>query len=121
MIVVVTLSVACQRGSAPEETRDAGTSVAEQDSSVDASLDAPLDASVDASVARDANAASDAATCGDCMPPPSICVDDDNMRWYDSKCGDSGVCEVTSHDMRCDKTGIEPACFQGSCRIIIVR
>jgi hypothetical protein len=87
--------------------------------------------------ARDARDAKDASTEDDgaskpvvvapacdpstCPLRPSICIDDNTMRWYSGSCGDSGTCEYTAHDMTCDKAPIQPDCFQGGCRLVVLR
>lgn len=56
-----------------------------------------------------------------CPMQSSICVDDSTMRWFATSCGDAGTCEYTPYDMKCDKAPIQPDCFQGGCRLVIVR
>jgi hypothetical protein len=58
---------------------------------------------------------------GPCTPPPSVCIDDSTMRWYSGECGDSGTCEFKPHDLPCDPSPTPPACFQGGCRVIVIR
>lgn len=59
---------------------------------------------------------------GACALPPSTCIDDNWMRYYvGGSCSDAGLCEFTPVDMFCDPSGVKPDCYQGACRVVIVR
>jgi hypothetical protein len=84
----------------------------------------------DANDANDASTEEDAAKAAVVTPGcdpnacplrPSICVDDTTMRWYSGSCDDAGSCAYTPHDMTCDKAPIQPDCFQGGCRLVVLR
>jgi hypothetical protein len=118
------------------------------DATGDSSLadSAPPDASTDQSASSDGGATADGAPadiiapdagpvppvpCGDagadasvaCPIPPSECIDDHTMRYYyGGTCNaDAGVCEYLVGTMHCDPSSTPPDCYQGGCRIIVVR
>jgi hypothetical protein len=63
-----------------------------------------------------------AAAGGDCPLPPSTCIDEHTMRYYGaSRCDDAGICEYVAFDMTCDPAPVPPDCYQGGCRVVIVR
>jgi hypothetical protein len=67
---------------------------------------------------------SDASADGgvECPSPPSVCLDDHWMRaYYGGTCGDAGVCEFTEYTMQCPVSMTPPDCYQGGCRIVIIR
>jgi hypothetical protein len=58
----------------------------------------------------------------DCPVPPSTCLDDHWARYYyGGTCGDAGVCEYQSYDMFCEPSGMPPDCYQGGCRLVVLR
>ena len=60
-------------------------------------------------------------TLESCEYPPSTCVDDSTMRWFSGACTDAGKCEFTPYEMHCDSSSVKPDCFQGSCRVVVLR
>ena len=88
----------------------------------------------DSAAGEDRTSTKDASTSEDGASPPistcnpsscalrdSICLDDSTMRWFTSACSDAGACEYTPHDMTCQPSGMPQSCFQGGCRVVIVR
>lgn len=58
----------------------------------------------------------------ECPSPPSVCLDDQWMRaYYNGTCGDAGVCDFTEYTMHCPASPTPPDCYQGGCRIVILR
>jgi hypothetical protein len=66
---------------------------------------------------------SDAAPDSDaaCAPKASVCVDDNTMRIFVEAPGDSGACEYEGHDIACVDNGVYPLCFEGTCRLVVLR
>jgi hypothetical protein len=59
---------------------------------------------------------------GLCTLPPSQCLDDETMRYfYGASCSDAGTCDYQYTDMHCDPSAVKPDCYQGGCRVVIVR
>ena len=57
-----------------------------------------------------------------CAAPPSDCLDDQTMRYFSGgTCNDAGTCDYTIVTMKCDPSGMPPDCYQGGCRVVIVR
>jgi hypothetical protein len=53
-----------------------------------------------------------------CPLPPSQCVDDHWLRFYQSgECGDAGVCVYQAYEYQCPQSPIQPDCADGGCRI----
>jgi hypothetical protein len=68
----------------------------------------------------DASATNDSGI--DCPLPPSTCLDDHWARYYyGGTCSDAGVCEYQSYDMFCEPAPMQPDCYQGGCRVIVLR
>jgi hypothetical protein len=68
----------------------------------------------------DASAPDDSGV--DCPLPPSVCLDDHWARYYyGGSCGDAGVCEFQSYDMYCEPSGMPHDCYQGGCRVVVLR
>ncbi len=58
----------------------------------------------------------------ECPLPASFCIDDHWERYYyGGYCSDAGVCEFQATDIHCDSSGTPPDCYQGGCRVVIVR
>ena len=64
-----------------------------------------------------------ADAAGECTLPPSVCIDEHWLRYYggSASCTDAGVCDFMAFDMLCPHADMAPDCFQGGCRIVIVR
>jgi hypothetical protein len=59
---------------------------------------------------------------GECAAPASVCIDDHWMRYYGpGKCNDAGTCDFPYSDMECGFSEVPPDCYQGGCRIVIIR
>lgn len=57
-----------------------------------------------------------------CASPPSDCLDDHTMRYFSGGiCNDAGTCDFTITTMKCDPSPVAPDCYQGGCRVVIVR
>jgi hypothetical protein len=57
-----------------------------------------------------------------CELPPSYCLDDHWLRSYtNGRCTDAGVCAFDVYDMQCFPAPVPPDCYQGGCRVVIVR
>jgi len=57
-----------------------------------------------------------------CASPPSDCLDDHTMRYFSGgTCNDAGTCDFTITTMKCDPSPMPPDCYQGGCRVVIVR
>jgi hypothetical protein len=57
-----------------------------------------------------------------CALPPSECVDDHWLRGYtNGRCTDAGTCAFDVYEMLCPPSPMPPDCYQGGCRIVIVR
>jgi hypothetical protein len=113
-------------GAAPPDVDDAGVEASALDARPDAPTDiSSQDASLDAPEPPDGGPPPVVA-CGDaadpCLPPPSVCLDEHWMRYYGAGyCSDAGTCEFTGYDMLCPPSPTPPDCYQGGCRIVIVR
>ncbi len=58
----------------------------------------------------------------ECPLPASFCIDDHWERYYyGGYCSDAGVCELQATDIHCEPSGTPPDCYQGGCRVVIVR
>lgn len=56
-----------------------------------------------------------------CAAPASTCIDDRTMRYFVAICTDAGACGSEAHELACDPSSTKPDCFQGGCRVVIVR
>jgi hypothetical protein len=57
-----------------------------------------------------------------CASPPSDCLDEHTMRYFGGgTCNDAGTCDFMIFTMKCDPSPVPPDCYQGGCRIVIVR
>lgn len=57
-----------------------------------------------------------------CPSPPSECLDDHTMRFFTAgACTEAGTCDYRIQTMKCDPAPMPPDCYQGGCRIVIVR
>ena len=57
-----------------------------------------------------------------CVAPPSECLDEHTMKYFTSGTrNDAGTCDFMSFTMKCDPSPVPPDCFQGGCRVVIVR
>ena len=69
-------------------------------------------------------ACADASTAGGsvCPNPPSKCLDDNWLAYYyNGTCGDAGTCNYVEATMLCPSSPSPPDCYQGGCRIVLVR
>lgn len=59
---------------------------------------------------------------GACPAPPSVCLDEHWLRYYrNGTCDDAGLCRFEWDDMLCDPSPTPPDCWQGGCRVVVVR
>jgi hypothetical protein len=125
---VALLVGACGR-TAELETRDGGADGATGSPSAGDAL-APFDGSiaplVDSGVAQPDAGPPPVVPCADagmaCPTPPSECLDEHTMRYFTGgTCNGAGTCDYTSFTMKCDPSPIPPDCYQGGCRVVIVR
>ena len=60
---------------------------------------------------------------GECTLPPSVCIDDHWLRYYaGGSCNtDAGTCDFRAFEMLCGPSQTPPDCYQGGCRLVIVR
>lgn len=77
--------------------------------------------SAEDALAQDSSLEPEACGAQGCSFPPSICLDESTLRWYAGRCTDAGTCEITPVDMKCPVAPMKPDCFQGACRMLIVR
>jgi hypothetical protein len=57
-----------------------------------------------------------------CSIPPSECIDDHWLRSYtNGRCTDAGTCAFDVYEMKCPPSSTPPDCYQGGCRVVIVR
>ena len=115
--LVVALSAGCGRIAESETESIVGPS-GKHDSAAD---EGPR-STKDASTSED-GASPPVGTCdpSSCALRESICLDDSTMRWFTSSCSDAGACEYTPYDMTCQPSGLAPSCFQGGCRVVVLR
>jgi hypothetical protein len=77
----------------------------------------------------DAHAAIDASDGATCSLPPSVCIDDDTLRywipWTDGAAGpflDGGDgCGFVAIDVDCEPGGFGRPCAEGACQLVLVR
>jgi hypothetical protein len=70
----------------------------------------------------DADAGAENDSGVECPLPPSVCLDDQWARYYyGGTCGDAGVCEYQYYDMFCEPSGMPHDCYQGGCRVMVLR
>ena len=110
---VVLLAVGCGKtdSSIESSARDSGG----------AAFDGDSPDVTDATSATKEDGSTETVPCGECVSPGDICIDDSTMRTIFSLCGDSGTCEVRSYDTPCPMTGVQPYCFNGGCRVLVLR
>lgn len=60
--------------------------------------------------------------CGntECTVPPSVCADDNTLRFYVSEC-DAGACAAEAREEVCIDSPVKPNCFDGACRAVVLR
>ncbi len=58
---------------------------------------------------------------GTCTLPPSTCIDDHWLRYYAGGTCKDGLCEFRAYEMLCSPSQVPPDCYQGGCRMVIVR
>jgi hypothetical protein len=57
-----------------------------------------------------------------CLLPPSECIDDEWLRSYtNARCTAAGTCAYDVYEMKCPPSPTPPDCYQGGCRVVIVR
>ena len=91
--------------------------------SFDGSITPPL---VDADISQPDAGVPPVVACAEggiaCPAPPSDCLDDHTMRYFSGgMCNDGGTCDYTIITMKCDPAPMPPDCYQGGCRVVIVR
>jgi hypothetical protein len=124
---VAALVGACGR-TADVDTRDGGPDGAIAAPSAGDAL-APIDgsiATVDANVSQPDAGPPPVVACADagvaCPAPPSDCLDDHTMRYFGGgTCNDAGTCDYMIFTMKCEPSPMPPDCYQGGCRVVIVR
>jgi hypothetical protein len=89
-------------------------------------LDGSLNPLIDASTAPIDAGSPPVVACTDagvmCASPPSDCLDEHTMRYFSGgTCNDAGTCDFTVVAMKCDPSPVPPDCYQGGCRVVIVR
>jgi hypothetical protein len=110
---------------------DATSADGAADAGGDANGDAHADTAADAPAALDAmppdGGPPPVVACADadmvCTPPLSFCLDDKWLRYYSGgTCDDdAGTCSFVVNEMLCPPSGNPPDCFQGGCRMVVLR
>jgi hypothetical protein len=128
-VALVVFAFACGRTAEADPAdggQDGSTGSSSNGDAFAPSFDATITPRVDADTTPIDAGSPPVVACTDagemCASPPSDCLDDHTMRYFSGgTCNDAGTCDFTISTLHCDPSPMPPDCYQGGCRVVIVR